>query len=161
VAVSVYAGRKAGQSIIEGRTVNTLDDWVMSIPPKNLSAFLLDDGAWKKVRSVTDAGEAEVWDIQVDEDESFIAEGCAVHNCPLQLDVIQRAIDLWTNRGDTVFSPFAGIGSEGYEAVKMGRKFVGVELKREYYDLARRYLAEAETLAARPTLFDLIDAGSN
>ncbi len=58
------------------------------------------------------------------------------HMCPLQLDVIERCIHLWTNKGDLVFSPFTGIGSEGYTAVKMGRRFVGTELKPQYYDLA-------------------------
>ena len=56
------------------------------------------------------------------------------HICPLQLDVIERAIHLWTNPGDLVFSPFAGIGSEGYVAVSMGRRFVGVELKESYFN---------------------------
>lgn len=55
------------------------------------------------------------------------------HICPLQLEVIRRGIELWTNPGDIVLSPFAGIGSEGYVAVEMGRKFVGVELKASYY----------------------------
>jgi DNA modification methylase len=55
------------------------------------------------------------------------------HICPLQLEVIRRGIELWTNPGDIVLSPFAGIGSEGYVAVEMGRKFVGVELKESYY----------------------------
>ena len=66
------------------------------------------------------------------------------HIAPLQLDVIERGIDLWTNPGDLVFSPFAGIGSEGYCAVKQGRRFVGSELKESYYDLAKRNIAEAE-----------------
>lgn len=55
------------------------------------------------------------------------------HICPLQLEVIRRGIELWTNPGDIVLSPFAGIGSEGYVAVEMGRRFVGVELKESYY----------------------------
>ena len=55
------------------------------------------------------------------------------HICPLQLEVIRRGIDLWTNPGDVVLSPFAGIGSEGYVALEMGRKFIGVELKESYY----------------------------
>lgn len=55
------------------------------------------------------------------------------HICPLQLEVIRRGIDLWTNPGDIVLSPFAGIGSEGYVAVEMGRRFIGVELKESYY----------------------------
>jgi superfamily II DNA or RNA helicase len=58
------------------------------------------------------------------------------HMCPLQLDVIERCIHLWTNENDLVFSPFAGIGSEGYCAVKMNRRFVGTELKKQYFDLA-------------------------
>ena len=58
------------------------------------------------------------------------------HICPLQLDVIARGVELWSNPGDIVFSPFAGIGSEGYQAIKMGRRFVGIELKESYYRVA-------------------------
>lgn len=58
------------------------------------------------------------------------------HICPLQLQVIERAVNLWTNPGDVVFSPFAGIGSEGYSSLKMGRKFLGVELKESYFKQA-------------------------
>ncbi len=65
------------------------------------------------------------------------------HICPLQLDVIERAMELWSNPGDLVFSPFTGIGSEGYVAIEMGRRFVGSELKRSYWELARRNLSEA------------------
>jgi hypothetical protein len=67
------------------------------------------------------------------------------HICPLQLDVIERAIELWSAPGDMVFSPFTGIGSEGYTAVKMGRKFIGSELKRSYWELACKNIASAET----------------
>jgi DNA modification methylase len=63
------------------------------------------------------------------------------HICPLQLDVIHRGIQLWTNPGDTVFTPFMGIGSEVYEAVKMNRKGIGFELKESYFDLAKRNLS--------------------
>jgi len=66
------------------------------------------------------------------------------HICPLQLEVIERAIELWSNPGDTVLSPFAGIGSEGYVAVQKGRKFVGCELKASYYGQAVRNLKQAE-----------------
>lgn len=67
------------------------------------------------------------------------------HICPLQLDVIKRAIKLWSNPGDLVLSPFMGIGSEGFCAVEMGRKFVGVELKRSYWDQACRNLESAQS----------------
>ena len=66
------------------------------------------------------------------------------HICPLQLEVIRRGIDLWTNPGDVVLSPFTGIGSEGFVAVEMGRKFVGAELKQSYFEQAARNLASAE-----------------
>ena len=66
------------------------------------------------------------------------------HICPLQLDVIERSIHLWSNPGETVYSPFAGIGSEGYGAVSLGRKFIGHELKRSYFDSAIRNLTELE-----------------
>ena len=58
------------------------------------------------------------------------------HLCPLQLDVIDRALILWSNPGDVVMSPFMGIGSEGYAALKLGRKFFGVELKDKYWQQA-------------------------
>jgi hypothetical protein len=78
------------------------------------------------------------------------------HVCPLQLDVIERAVTLWSNRGDVVLSPFMGIGSEGFGAVKLGRKFVGFELKDTYFAQACEFLAQAEADAEAPDLFDLI-----
>ena len=65
------------------------------------------------------------------------------HMCPLQLDVIERCIHLWTNPGDLVLSPFTGIGSEGYCAIKMQRRFVGTELKPSYYELACQNIEDA------------------
>lgn len=69
------------------------------------------------------------------------------HICPLQLEVIRRGIDLWTNPGEVVLSPFMGIGSEGFVALEMQRRFVGVELKRSYFEQAIRNLASAVTQA--------------
>ena len=66
------------------------------------------------------------------------------HIAPLQLEVIRRGIELWTNPGDIVLSPFAGIGSEGFVALQMGRKFIGAELKASYYQQAARNLAAAK-----------------
>jgi hypothetical protein len=76
------------------------------------------------------------------------------HICPLQLDVIARALELWSNPGDNVLSPFAGIGSEGYQAIKMGRRFVGIELKQSYYEQAVKNLERAALDKEQPTLFD-------
>jgi DNA modification methylase len=58
------------------------------------------------------------------------------HIAPLQLSVIRRCIQMWTNKGDVVFTPFLGIGSEVYEAVKMERYGIGIELKPSYFDAA-------------------------
>ncbi len=70
------------------------------------------------------------------------------HLCPLQLGVIERAVKLWSNPGDLVFSPFAGIGSEGYKSLLLHRRFVGIELKGSYYKTACDNLAVAESKAA-------------
>ena len=70
------------------------------------------------------------------------------HICPLQLDVIERAMELWTNHGDLVLSPFAGIGSEGCVSIEMGRRFVGVELKQSYFNMAKINLSDAEKTQA-------------
>ena len=78
------------------------------------------------------------------------------HICPLQLEVIERGIELWTNPGDTVLSPYAGIGSEGFMALQLGRKFIGSELKRSYWDLARKNLSVA--LQDQGNLFADVDS---
>ena len=76
------------------------------------------------------------------------------HICPLQLGTIERCIRLWSNPGDLVLSPFAGIGSEGYEAVRLGRRFWGCELKPSYARVAVRNLQTAETLKTQGNLLD-------
>lgn len=65
------------------------------------------------------------------------------HICALQLQVIERGVKLWSNPGDTVYSPFAGIGSEGFTAIRMGRKFLGAELKRSYWEQACKNMEQA------------------
>lgn len=75
------------------------------------------------------------------------------HICPLQLTVIRRAIELWSNPGDVVLSPFAGIGSEGYVAVEERRKFAGAELKESYYRQAAANLASAVAMRAQGEMF--------
>ena len=75
------------------------------------------------------------------------------HICPLQLDVIDRCLQLWTNPGDIVLSPFAGIGSEGFVSVERDRKFIGIELKQSYFDYAVKYLKQAEREAKTGRLF--------
>lgn len=76
------------------------------------------------------------------------------HLCPLQLDLIERAIRLWSNEGDTVLSPFMGIGSEGWGALKCGRKFIGFELKPAYFRQAVRNLQHQSDTSFSGSLLD-------
>lgn len=101
---------------------------------------------WMEVRQTRTINNSNVTGIPLvkgEEDER--------HLCPLQLDVIENALFLWSNPGDIVFSPFMGVGSEGWGAIKNGRQFVGVELKPEYFSQAVRHLDHAQATAA--TLF--------
>jgi DNA modification methylase len=81
------------------------------------------------------------------------------HIAPLQLSVIRRCIRLWSNPGEVVWSPFAGIGSEGYVAIQEGRRFVGAELKKSYYEQAVRNLESAANGAPQTSLFAAAEAG--
>ena len=97
-------------------------------------------GHWQKVAS-------PVW-MDIDPSDTLQYASAREHDderhiCPLQLEVIRRGVELWTNPGDIVLSPFAGIGSEGYVTLQMGRRFVGVELKESYYKQASKNLAMA------------------
>jgi DNA modification methylase len=79
------------------------------------------------------------------------------HICPLQLGTIERCIALWSNKGETVLSPFAGIGSEGYQAVKMERRSIGVELKPEYFRCAVKNMEIARREASADNLFSRLE----
>jgi DNA modification methylase len=76
------------------------------------------------------------------------------HICPLQLGTIERCIKLYSNPGETVLTPFMGIGSEAYQAIKFGRKAVGIELKPSYFRIASQNIERAENERAMPTLFE-------
>ncbi|MEE1007195.1 MAG: site-specific DNA-methyltransferase [Acutalibacteraceae bacterium] len=78
------------------------------------------------------------------------------HICPLQLPVIERIIKMYSNEGDTVFTPFLGIGSEVYQALKMDRKGIGIELKPAYFDEAVRNIKDVEVEKHQTTLFDFM-----
>lgn len=81
------------------------------------------------------------------------------HVCPLQLDLIERAVRLWSNKGDVVLSPFMGIGSEGWASIKAGRKFIGCELKESYWRQAVKNISDAETqFGTGNDLFSSMDA---
>lgn len=80
------------------------------------------------------------------------------HICPLQLPTIKRLVTLYTNKGDTVFTPFMGIGSEIYQSVKMGRKGKGIELKKSYFNTAAQNIKNAVENNKQAFLFDLLTA---
>jgi DNA modification methylase len=85
--------------------------------------------------------------------ESAREEADERHVCPLQLQVIERGLELWTNVGDVVLDPFSGIGSTGYVSVRRGRRFIGFELKSSYYQQACANLRNAEAAMEQTTLF--------
>jgi DNA modification methylase len=149
----VVVMRKPGENIepISGE----FEYYVGDNPPKTFGKFERNDGrlyftpgssgtsidVWQQYAS-------PIWDDINQTDTLNFREGRESdderHICPLQLDVIERCIQLWSNKGDVVWTPFMGIGSEVYMAVKMGRKAIGVELKSSYYDLAKRNIQQAD-----------------
>ena len=80
-----------------------------------------------------------------------------LHVCPLQLDIVERLIERYSNKGDLVFDPFGGIGTVPYCAIKMGRKGISTELNYDYWHDSIIYLKEAECDVTSPTLFDFMD----
>ena len=80
-----------------------------------------------------------------------------LHICPLQLDVVERAIERWSNPGDLILDPFGGLMTVPYTAVKMGRRGAGIELNADYFRDGLGYLQEAEDARDVPTMFDLIE----
>jgi DNA modification methylase len=77
------------------------------------------------------------------------------HIAPLQLETVERCIKLYSNPDETVLTPFMGIGTEAYQAIRFGRKAVGIELKKEYFDVAVQNLKTAEALSTRKDLFSV------
>ena len=123
--------RKPGENKVPIKPDITNDDWIEWARP-----------VWYGIRESDTLNIAEGRD---HDDER--------HICPLQLGTIERCIRLWSNPGETVFSPFAGIGSEGYQALKLGRKFIGIELKRSYYETAKKNLGRVISANCQQRMF--------
>ena len=117
----VVVMRAPGENAVPIRPELTRDEWIEWARP-----------IWYGIRE-SDTLNAQI--ARADADERHIV--------PLQLGTIERVVRLWSNRGETVLSPFAGVGSEGVVALEQGRRFVGVELKPEYFRTASRNLAAA------------------
>lgn len=119
-------------------------------------------GEWQKIASpVWDIYPSPVWwDINQSDtlNRMFSDEESEKHIAPLQLPVIERIINLYSNEEDIVFTPFMGIGSEVYQAMKMGRKSIGIELKEAYYEQAVKNIKNLEAEMQQVSLFDFLDS---
>ena len=151
--------RKPGLNVVPIQPDITNDQWIEWAHPiwtvdttfvdKELaggSVFDLAPGTPLLWFGIRESDTLNIAEARSDDDERHIA--------PLQLEAIRRCIQLWSNPGETVLSCFAGIGSEIYQAIKLGRKGVGVELKSEYFKVAVKNCRQAETLMRVPTLMD-------
>jgi len=126
--------RKPGENAVPIHPDITNDEWILWARP-----------IWY---DISETGTLNTAVAKENDDERHIA--------PLQLETIERCIRLWSNKGETVFSPFAGIGSELYQALLLDRKAIGIELKSSYFETARRNLEQAVASRDRqPSLFDL------
>lgn len=123
--------RKPGENTVPIQPDITNDQWIQWARP-----------IWYGIR---ESDTLQVSEARGDDDER--------HICPLQLGTIERCIRLWSNPGDLVLSPFTGIGSEGYEAVRLMRQFVGFELKPEYAAVAAKNLIAAVSKRSQGSLF--------
>jgi hypothetical protein len=159
---SVYPGRGEREGKIDGRDVHMRADWMLSFDLSDESrrkhTTILDDGAWLKVRSANPSGEIDTWNLRVAEDESFTAEGMVVKNCPLQLDIVERLIRRFSNDGDLIYDPFAGLGTVPLVANRMGRRGRGSELNPGYFLDSVSYLEAEARKQAMPSLFDVLDS---
>ncbi len=124
--------RKPGENQIPVKPEVTRDQWIEYAAP-----------CWFNIRETDTLTVAEA---REEKDER--------HICPLQLGLIDRCVRLWSNNGETVFSPFAGIGSEGYQSILRYRKFIGIELKRSYWKVACDNLSSATSRRSEGVLFD-------
>jgi DNA modification methylase len=128
--------RKPGDNPVPIQPDLTNQDWIEWARP-----------IWYGIR---ESDTLQVAEARADDDER--------HICPLQLGTIERCIRLWSNPGELVLSPFAGIGSEGYEAIRLGRRFHGIELKPSYAEVAARNLRTAELKRTQGSLFTEVSA---
>ena len=143
--------RKPGENAVQIKNDVTNDEWIEWASPiwtdHHDGGWLTEDGhicpVWYGIRE-TDTLNTKVARESADER----------HICPLQLGFIERCVRLWSNPGELVLTPFAGIGSELYQAVKLGRRAVGIELKPSYWRTAVENLTELEREMEAPRLFD-------
>ncbi len=130
--------RAPGEMVDRVKHYRTTDEMMRACKEKDLdpqveSLKVLTVDEWQKLAS-------PVW-MDINQSDTLQHKSAREHDderhvCPLQLEVIRRGVKLWTNPGDVVLSPFAGIGSEGYASIQLNRKYIGIELKESYYKQA-------------------------
>lgn len=146
--------RKPGDNQIPIKNDVTNDEWIEWASPiwtdHHEGGWLTNEGhicpVWYGIRE-TDTLNTKV--AKDNDDER--------HICPLQLGFIERCVRLWSNPGELVLTPFAGIGSELYVSVKLGRRAIGIELKPSYWRTAVDNLTELESQMDAPSLFDVVE----
>lgn len=144
---------KIQHEVTRGEVTN--DDWIEWASPiwtdTHAGGWLTEDGnispVWFGIK------ESDTLNVRAGRDQADER-----HICPLQLGFIERCVKLWSNPGETVLTPFAGIGSELYTAVKFGRRAIGCELKPSYFRAAVNNLTGLEESLAAPDLFSEVDA---
>ncbi|UQE74224.1 site-specific DNA-methyltransferase [Gordonia sp. PP30] len=143
--------RKPGDNAVPIKNDVSNDEWIEWASPiwtdHHDGGWLTDDGhicpVWYGIKETDTLNTAVARDAA---DER--------HICPLQLGFIERCVRLWSNPGELVLTPFAGIGSELYQSVKLGRRAIGIELKQSYWRTAVDNLTRLEAEMSTPTLFD-------
>jgi DNA modification methylase len=143
--------KKPGDNVVPIKNDVTNDEWIDWASPiwtdHHDGGWLTDDGnicpVWYGIR------ETETLNTRVAKDSADER-----HICPLQLGFIERCVRLWSNPGELVLTPFAGIGSELYQSVKLGRRAIGIELKPSYWRTAVDNLTHLEADMETPSLFD-------
>lgn len=137
------------------------DHWI-GAGPEPSTHYTTDDDTYNRYSiEVWQRYASPVW-MDIDQNDTLNKGGSKeiddeAHICPLQLGVIRRALHIWTNPGDTVLSPFGGIGSEGVVSIQEGRKAVLIELKQSYYKQALRNLQDADKIEAMPNFLHLVE----
>lgn len=147
---TVVVFRKPGENPIPIEGQLKLDEYAGTEPPNVAKdAYNGEVERWNSI-NIWQRYASPVWDDINQSDTLNFREGRdekdEKHICPLQLDVIDRCLQLWSLPGETVFTPFLGIGSEAYMAVKKGRKAIGIELKESYFSLAKKNMKQASQI---------------
>lgn len=140
------------REVVHPKSVVPLRDWQELASPI-WPAFEVSEHCWNFQPEQSGRGDYDMPATEVLNVKSARDENAEKHLCPMPLNITKRALALWTNEGDTVFSPFAGIGSEGVASLEMSRRFIGTELHHVYFQQAAKNLADCENAGKTLDIF--------